>query len=214
MDVAEISKLDSYLKRLFGSPRIRVVPRPQRDDYAEVLLGEELFGRIVVDDEDDERSYNFEKSITLSGTGRSPKLDNETVAKLNVYLKQQLGEKFSVRKRPTKTDSADLHAGDEFVGVLFADEAGFRARDGDPGAGSGAVEFSRPAFSLPISFSIPSFTARHPVSHSLGKRTVTSAPLDAPFERHMPGVPAAPGREQRATKPGCAAGSKNRSSLW
>ena len=125
VDVAEISKLDSYLKRLFGSPRIRVVPRPQRDDYAEVFLGDEPFGRITVDDEDDERSYNFEKAITLSGSGRSPKLDNENVAKLNVYLKQQLGEKFSVRKRPTKTDSADLHVGDEFVGVLFTDETGF-----------------------------------------------------------------------------------------
>ena len=113
MDVAEISKLDSYLKRLFGSPRLRVVPRPQRDDYAEVFLGEEMFGRIV------------EKAITLSGSGRSPKLDAETVAKLNVHLKEQLGQKFSVHKRPTKTDSADLHAGDEFVGVVFADDGGF-----------------------------------------------------------------------------------------
>ncbi len=120
MDVAEIQKLDSYLKRLFGSPRIRVVPRPQRDDYAEVMLGDESFGRIVVDDEDDERSYNFEKSIQLPD-GKITKLDNETVAKLNLYLKKQIGEKWSVRKRPTKTDSADLHIGDEFVGVLFAD---------------------------------------------------------------------------------------------
>ena len=123
VDVAEIKKLDSYLKRLFGSPRIRVVPRPQRDDYAEVLLGEEPFGRIIVDDEDDERSYNFEKSITLPDAKVS-KLDNETVAKVNVYLKQQLGAKFVVHKRPTKTDSADLHAGDEFVGVVFVDDGG------------------------------------------------------------------------------------------
>src|ERR1044072_3768122 len=110
VDVAEIKKLDSYLKRLFGSPRIRVVPRPQRDDYAEVLLGEEAFGRIIRDDEDDELSYNFEKSITLP-EGRVTKLDNETVAKVNAYLKKQLGEKFVVRKRPRKTDSADLLAG-------------------------------------------------------------------------------------------------------
>ncbi len=123
MDVAEISKLDNYLKRLFSSPRIRVVPRPQRDDYAEVFLGDELFGRIVVDDEDDERSYNFEKSITLPDS-RVTKLDNETVAKVNAYLKKQLGEKFVVHTRPTKTDSADLHAGDEFVGVVFVDEGG------------------------------------------------------------------------------------------
>jgi len=123
VDVAEIKKLDSYLKRLFGSPRIRVVPRPQRDDYAEVLLGEEPFGRILVDDDEGERSYNFEKSITLPDS-RVTKLDNETVAKVNAYLKKQLGEKFVVRKRPTKTDSADLHAGDEFVGVVFVDEGG------------------------------------------------------------------------------------------
>ena len=124
MDVAEISKLDNYLKRLFGSPRIRVVPRPQRDDYAEVFLGDELFGRIVVDDEDDERSYNFEKSIMLPDS-KVTRLDNETVAKVNAYLKQQLGAKFVVHKRPTKTDSADLHVGDEFVGVLFTDDTGF-----------------------------------------------------------------------------------------
>jgi hypothetical protein len=123
VDVAEIKKLDSYLKRLFGSPRIRVVPRPQRDDYAEVLLGEEPFGRILVDDDEGERSYNFEKSITLPDS-RVTKLDNETVAKVNLYLKKQLGEKFVVRKRPTKTDSADLHAGEEFVGVVFADDGG------------------------------------------------------------------------------------------
>lgn len=123
MDVAEIKKLDSYLKRLFGSPRIRVVPRPQRDDYAEVMLGEEPFGRLLVDDDEGERSYNFEKSITLPDS-RVTKLDNETVAKVNAYLKKQLGEKFVVHKRPTKTDSADLHAGDEFVGVVFADDGG------------------------------------------------------------------------------------------
>src|SRR5436190_23795266 len=123
VDVAEIKKLDTYLKRLFSSPRIRVVPRPQRDDYAEVFLGDEPFGRITVDDEDEERSYNFEKSITLPDA-RVTKLDNETVAKLNVYLKKHLGEKFVAHKRPTKTDSADLHAGDEFVGVVFADDGG------------------------------------------------------------------------------------------
>jgi hypothetical protein len=124
VDIAEIKKLDEYLKRLFGSPRIRVVPRPQRDDYAEVLLGEEPFGRILVDDEDDERSYNFEKSIQLDGT-KATKLDNETLAKLNLHLKKHLGQKFVAHKRPTKSDSADLHAGDEFVGVVFVDDGGF-----------------------------------------------------------------------------------------
>ena len=63
MDVTEVRKLDAYLKRLFGNPKIRVVPRPKKDDSAEVSLGEEFIGVLFVDDEDDDRSYQFQMAI-------------------------------------------------------------------------------------------------------------------------------------------------------
>ena len=63
MDVQEVRKLDAYLKRLFGNARIRVVPRPKKEDSAEVYVGEEFIGVLFVDDEDDERSYNFQMAI-------------------------------------------------------------------------------------------------------------------------------------------------------
>ena len=63
MDVQEVKKLDAYLKKLFGNPRIRVVPRPKKDDSAEVYVGEEFIGVLFVDDEDQERSYNFQMAI-------------------------------------------------------------------------------------------------------------------------------------------------------
>ena len=63
MDVQEIRKLDAYLKRVFGNPKIRVVPRPKKDDSAEVYVGDEFVGVLFVDDEDDERSYNFQMAI-------------------------------------------------------------------------------------------------------------------------------------------------------
>jgi hypothetical protein len=63
LDVQEIRKLDAYLKRLFGNARIRVVPRPKKDDSAEVYIGEEYIGVLFVDDEDGERSYNFNMAI-------------------------------------------------------------------------------------------------------------------------------------------------------
>ena len=63
MDVAEVRKLDAYLKKLFGNARIRVVPRAKKDDSAEVYIGEEFIGVLFVDDEDDERSYNFQMAI-------------------------------------------------------------------------------------------------------------------------------------------------------
>jgi hypothetical protein len=63
VDVQEVKKLDAYLKKLFANPRIRVVPRPKKDDSAEVYVGEEFIGVLFVDDEDDERSYNFQMAI-------------------------------------------------------------------------------------------------------------------------------------------------------
>jgi hypothetical protein len=63
VDVREVKKLDAYLKRLFGNARIRVVPRPKKEDSAEVYIAEEFIGVLFVDDEDDERSYNFQMAI-------------------------------------------------------------------------------------------------------------------------------------------------------
>jgi hypothetical protein len=63
VDVQEIRKLDAYLKRLFGNARIRVVPRPKKEDSAEVYIGEEFIGVLFVDDEDHDRSYNFQMAI-------------------------------------------------------------------------------------------------------------------------------------------------------
>ena len=63
MNVEEIKKIDAYLKRLFSNPRIRVVPRPKKDDSAEVYIGEEFIGVLFVDDEDADKSYNFQMAI-------------------------------------------------------------------------------------------------------------------------------------------------------
>ena len=63
MDVQEVKKLDAYLKKLFGNARIRVVPRPKKDDSAEVYVGDEFVGVLFVDDEDEERSDNFQMAI-------------------------------------------------------------------------------------------------------------------------------------------------------
>ena len=63
VNVEEIKKIDAYLKRLFSNPRIKVVPRPKKDDSAEVYIGEEFIGVLFVDDEDDDKSYNFQMAI-------------------------------------------------------------------------------------------------------------------------------------------------------
>lgn len=63
MDVAEVKKLDAYMKKVFSNPKIRVVPRPKKDDSAEVYIGDEFVGVLFVDDEDEDRSFNFSMAI-------------------------------------------------------------------------------------------------------------------------------------------------------
>lgn len=63
LDVGDIRKVETYMKRLFGNARIRVVPRPKKDDSAEVYIGEEFIGVLFLDDEDDDKSFNFTMAI-------------------------------------------------------------------------------------------------------------------------------------------------------
>jgi hypothetical protein len=116
VDVQEVRKLDAYLKQLFGNARLRVVP--QGKDEAEVYVGEERIGGITVDDEDDERSYNFEMKIVL---GEAASIKN--LKTLEAYLQRKFdNDRVRVVGRPRKTDSAEVNLGDEYIGVLFFDE--------------------------------------------------------------------------------------------
>jgi hypothetical protein len=50
-------------------------------------------------------------------------LKPEEIAKLTKFLRAKFElPSISVRKRPQKSDSAEVYIGDEFVGVIFRDE--------------------------------------------------------------------------------------------
>jgi hypothetical protein len=59
----EIIKLQKYLQLKFSNRAIDVRPRQKQDDSVEVYLGEEFLGLIYVDDEDGDKSYNFQMAI-------------------------------------------------------------------------------------------------------------------------------------------------------
>ena len=115
MDVAEVRKLDAYLRKLFGNPHIRVVPKA--GEAAEVFVGEDDLGELMVDDEDGDRSYNFRMVIAVSN---DPSL--QPVPTLNAYLRRKFeNEQIRVVTRPKKTDSLEAYIGEEFLGVLFVE---------------------------------------------------------------------------------------------
>jgi hypothetical protein len=59
----EIIKLQKFLQQKFGNRAIDVRPRDRKEDSVEVYLGEEFLGLIYLDDEDGDRSYNFQMAI-------------------------------------------------------------------------------------------------------------------------------------------------------
>jgi hypothetical protein len=59
----EIAKLTKFLRAKFENQALAVRKRPQKNDSAEVYLGDEFIGVIFRDDEDGELSYNFSMAI-------------------------------------------------------------------------------------------------------------------------------------------------------
>ncbi|MBL8589654.1 MAG: DUF3126 family protein [Methylobacteriaceae bacterium] len=116
MDKTELKKLQEFLRRSFGSPDIRVAPDPKNVERALVQLGERKIGSIDVDDEDGDRSFAFEMTMPV---GREVLQD---------YLRKLFeNEKLKLVARARKTDSVELVNGEEFLGVISADDKAGRS---------------------------------------------------------------------------------------
>lgn len=111
MDKEEILKLRAHLRRSFGAPTLGVTASSRGRDAAEVSLGERKIGAITVDDEDGDRSFSFEMKIPVER------------AVIQDYLRRLFeNDKLRVVGRLKKTDSVELNNGDDFLGVVSADD--------------------------------------------------------------------------------------------
>ncbi|WP_425409381.1 DUF3126 family protein [Hyphococcus sp.] len=63
MDSNEIARLQQYLQGKFSVPNLTIRGRANKDDSAEVYLGDEFIGVIFRDDEEGDVSYDFNMAI-------------------------------------------------------------------------------------------------------------------------------------------------------
>jgi hypothetical protein len=63
MDKPEMAKVEGYLRKVFSNGAIRVSGRVKKTDSAEVYIGEEFVGILFEDNEDGDKSYNFQMAI-------------------------------------------------------------------------------------------------------------------------------------------------------
>ncbi len=111
LDKTELRKLQAFLRRSLGNDGVRVTADPKNPDDAAVHLGERRIASISVDDEDGDRSFAFEMKIPV---GREV---------LQSYLRKLFeNDRLSIVARGRKTDSVELNADGEFLGVISADD--------------------------------------------------------------------------------------------
>jgi Protein of unknown function (DUF3126) len=123
MTPTELSKIQSYLRKVYGNRDIAVRPRPQKKDQADMFVGEKPLASIIVDDEDGDRSYQLSWEI------KEPpqKLDAAELVRLQTFLRDRLGSKtLSVRARGKLKDSAEVFVGDESYALITADKTSYQ----------------------------------------------------------------------------------------
>lgn len=111
MDKSELRKLQEFLRKSFSAPDIKVGLDPKNVEQAVVHFGERSIGTIAVDDEDGDRSFSFAMKIPVE----RPVLQD--------YLRRLFdNDELTVAARMKKTDSVELNHGDDFLGIISADD--------------------------------------------------------------------------------------------
>ena len=108
-------KLQTYLRKAFGSQTIGVRARPKKGDTADVFVGNEPIGAITVDDEDGELTYQFDWVISE----KPQPLSVQELVRIQTYLRDKLGAKtLSVRARGKLKDRCEVFVGDESLALI------------------------------------------------------------------------------------------------
>jgi hypothetical protein len=111
LDKSELRKLQEFLRKSFSAPDIKVGLDPKNVEQAVVHFGERSIGVIAVDDEDGDRSFSFAMKIPVE----RPVLQD--------YLRRLFdNDELTVAARMKKTDSVELNHGDDFLGIISADD--------------------------------------------------------------------------------------------
>ena len=113
MDQSEIDLLTGYLRTLFDDEDLLVVAHPEDDQKAIVAQDGAMFGRIDRDEDEGEISYAFVKEV--------PDAPIEELTELFQTLLNTRA--VQVKPRPKTSDSTEVYKGEEFIGVLYDDDA-------------------------------------------------------------------------------------------
>ncbi len=111
LNKTELQQLQDFLRRSFGNDDLRVTLNPRNPEDADVHLGQRVIANLSVDDEDGDRSFAFAMRIPVE----RPVLQD--------YLRRLFeNDNLKIMPHGRKTDSVELNHGEDFLGVISADD--------------------------------------------------------------------------------------------
>jgi hypothetical protein len=123
MTPSELSKLQAYLRKVYGTKSLSVRAQPKSSDTADLLAGDRAFATITVDDEDGDRSYQVQWEIRE----QPQPLAVAELVRLQTFLRDRLDCKtLAVRARGKLKDSAEVFVGEESVGLITAEDSSYQ----------------------------------------------------------------------------------------
>ncbi len=123
MTPTEVSKLTTYLRKVYGARTMSVRPRPKSSTVADFCVGDQAIGTVTVDDEDGDRSYQLAVEIN----DKPQPLSMTELLRLQAFLREKLDSKaLVVRARAKLKDSAEVFVGDESYAILTAEKTSYQ----------------------------------------------------------------------------------------
>lgn len=118
-----VRKLQTYLRKAFGSQILAVRTRPKTSDIADIFAGDKPFGVLTLDDEDGELTYQLSWSLQ-----EKPKpLIPAEMQRIQMQLREMLGAKtLTVRARGKLKDSAEVFVAEESLAIMSLDDDAYQ----------------------------------------------------------------------------------------
>jgi hypothetical protein len=121
MTPAEIKSLETYLRKTFDLEAIELKKKARKQNTVEVFVREKVVGEIQKDVEDNETAYQFQMEWKLAN---AKIITPAELKSLENHLSSIFGlEAIEVKKRAKKQDSVEVFVKEEFVGVIYRDDA-------------------------------------------------------------------------------------------
>jgi hypothetical protein len=124
MTPQDIHKLQGYLRTVLDARHLAIKAHPKKKTTADVLVGDKPVGRIEVDDEDDELTYQVEINVPIKPVAFAATEIARAQAELNKVLGSaalSLKARLSPKTMKPMLDSCEVFAAKESLGTLTAE---------------------------------------------------------------------------------------------